>query len=106
MRMPPFMRQSNAAPLTLAAWQYERPPALVVTPTAVALVKHPIRLRTAPTVAIVRSPVPRGDREAAERAVNDELHRLEAGHHLPARRHRLQHHQGWGEGIDRGAGIC
>jgi hypothetical protein len=22
MRMPPFMRQSNAAPLTLAAWQY------------------------------------------------------------------------------------
>jgi hypothetical protein len=23
MRMPPFMRQSNAFPLTLAAWQYE-----------------------------------------------------------------------------------
>ncbi|HEX2481319.1 MAG TPA: hypothetical protein VHQ69_05505, partial [Methylomirabilota bacterium] len=23
MRMPPFMRQSNAEPLTLAAWQYE-----------------------------------------------------------------------------------
>jgi hypothetical protein len=23
MRMPPFMRQSNASPLTLAAWQYE-----------------------------------------------------------------------------------
>ena len=22
MRMPPFMRQSNASPLTLAAWQY------------------------------------------------------------------------------------
>ena len=23
MRMPPFMRQSNALPLTLASWQYE-----------------------------------------------------------------------------------
>jgi hypothetical protein len=23
MRMPPFMRQSNALPLTLAAWQYD-----------------------------------------------------------------------------------
>jgi hypothetical protein len=23
MRMPPFMRQSNAEPLTLSSWQYE-----------------------------------------------------------------------------------
>ena len=31
-------------------------------------------------------------------------HRLQAGHHLPARRHRLQRQQGRREGADRGAG--
>ena len=31
-------------------------------------------------------------------------HRIQAGHHLPARRHRLQRQQGRREGDDRGAG--
>lgn len=46
MRMPPFMRQSNGNPLTLAAWQYEllmtwasqqEPPTPVVTAAAAAV---------------------------------------------------------------------
>jgi hypothetical protein len=50
MRMPPFMRQSNALPLTLAAWQYDlmmqwaatalQPAAPVVTATALPTPKE------------------------------------------------------------------
>lgn len=49
MRMPPFMRNSNAGPLTLAAWQYDllmdwvkavetqpQPPAAVAEPAELA----------------------------------------------------------------------
>ena len=39
-----------------------------------------------------------------EHALCDHQYRLEAGHHLSARRHRLQCQQGRREGADRGAG--
>ena len=42
----------------------------------------------------------------AEDAGGDRQHRLQAGHHLPARRHRLQRLQGRREGVHRGACAC
>ncbi|MBV8575421.1 MAG: hypothetical protein JOZ58_10355, partial [Acetobacteraceae bacterium] len=50
MRMPPFMRQSNALPLTLAAWQYD-----LVIQWASAAVRAPA------LVAAARSPSPAAD---------------------------------------------
>jgi hypothetical protein len=49
MRMPPFMRQSNALPLTLAAWQYD----LVMQWVAAATQPAP-----AVTLAAVQAAVP------------------------------------------------
>jgi hypothetical protein len=61
MRMPPFMRQSNAQPLTLSAWQYDllmqwvaaataarpAPEAVAVAPEAVPLSESAARRRAA-----------------------------------------------------------
>lgn len=69
MRMPPFMRQSNALPLTLAGWQYD-----LVMQWASAAVRPTIPIAAAPIVAAVSSPAPPTDepgfaeRSAARRA--------------------------------------
>ncbi len=46
MRMPPFMRQSNANPLTLAAWQYE----LLMTWASQQEAQAPVVTAAAPAV--------------------------------------------------------
>jgi hypothetical protein len=66
MRMPPFMRQSNALPLTLSAWQYE------------LLMAWVGRVQPAPPGAAgAAPPAPRPSRAAARRraAVLDRLDR-------------------------------
>ena len=45
MRMPPFMRQSNALPLTLAAWQYD-----LITRWSAAAAAGPAAAHPAPAV--------------------------------------------------------
>jgi hypothetical protein len=45
MRMPPFMRQSNALPLTLAAWQYD-----LITRWSAAAAAGPVAAHPAPAV--------------------------------------------------------
>ena len=47
----------------------------------------------------------RGDDRAGHRR-DDRQHRVEAGHHLPAGRHRLQRVEGGREGDHRGAAAC
>jgi hypothetical protein len=66
MRMPPFMRQSNAEPLTLAAWQYQ------------LLMEWVARLEAAPAaVAEAAAPAPLSDRAGERRSAV--LARLNAG---------------------------
>jgi len=69
MRMPPFMRQSNANPLTLAAWQYEllmtwanqqEAPVPVVTAAAPAVRLPPLSRRAAARQREVLARVNRG----------------------------------------------
>jgi len=75
MRMPPFMRNSNAGPLTLTAWQYdllmswvkavESAPALAATPAKAAKPVRPmsdaaIRRRAEVLARLERTRSPRG----------------------------------------------
>ena len=64
MRMPPFMRQSNALPLTLAAWQYD----LVMQWASTAV--RSVAMVAAPVAPPVASPEEPGfaERSAARRA--------------------------------------
>jgi hypothetical protein len=64
MRMPPFMRQSNALPLTLAAWQYD-----LVNRWASAIVRSAAPVAAAaPSVAPVAHEPGFAERSAARRA--------------------------------------
>jgi hypothetical protein len=68
MRMPPFMRQSNASPLTLASWQYEllmrwanqQPPAAPAVAAAAPAVR-PLSRRAAARQAEVLARLDRGN---------------------------------------------
>ena len=65
MRMPPFMRQSNALPLTLAAWQYD----LVMQWASTAVRSAPaVAAAVAPPAAPVADEPGFAERSAARRA--------------------------------------
>jgi hypothetical protein len=75
MRMPPFMRQSNGQPLTLANWQYELlmdwVAALDALPTVAAAT-------AAPVAAMAKAAIPAELSEAASERRRAVLARLDA----------------------------